>query len=117
MVGRLILGLALPMLLLWQALALARSAPGDPVAPWAKAPAVVVVGARTDDARLPLVQDAVAFWNRSFAELGSAFRVGPVTQAAGAVQVDELRAKRCRPAGYKPGLREMRSSSEPPRYW
>ena len=92
MVGRLIPGLALPMLLLWQALALARSAPGDPVAPWTKVPAVVVVGARTDDPRLPLVRDAVAFWNRSFAELGSAFRLGPVTQAAGAVPADELRA-------------------------
>ena len=42
--------------------------------------------------RVPLVQDAVAFWNRSFAELGSAFRLGPVTQATGAVPVDELRA-------------------------
>jgi hypothetical protein len=41
---------------------------------------------------LPPVQDAVAFWNRSFAELGSAFRLGPVSQAAGAVPADELRA-------------------------
>ena len=84
--------LALPLLLLCQALVLARSAPGDPVAPWAKVPAVVVVGARTDDARLPLVRDAVAFWNHTFAELGSTFRLGPVSQAGGSVTADELRA-------------------------
>jgi len=84
--------LALPLLLLCQALVLARSAPGDPLAPWAKVPTVVVVGARTDDARLPPVRDAVAFWNRSFAELGSAFRLGPVTEGRGAVPADELRA-------------------------
>jgi hypothetical protein len=92
MVRLLILGLAPLLTLLCHATAPARSAAGDPVAPWAKVPAVVVVGARTDDARLPLVRDAVVFWNRSFAELGSAFRLGPVTQAGGAVPADELRA-------------------------
>jgi hypothetical protein len=51
----------------------------------------VVFGANANDARLPLVGDAVAFWNRSFAELGSAFRLGSVSQAVGAIQVDELR--------------------------
>ena len=86
MVGRLILTLVLLFPLWCQAQASARSAPGDPVAPWAKVPAVVVVGARTDDARLPLVRDAVAFWNRSFAELGSAFRLWPVTQVGGPAQ-------------------------------
>ena len=87
-----ILGLALLLLLLGQPQPLARSAGGDPVAPWAKVPAVVVIGARTDDARLPLVRDAVAFWNSTFVELGSAFRLGAVSQADGAVPVDELRA-------------------------
>jgi hypothetical protein len=91
-VGRVFLGLALALPLSCQAQALARSAAGPLVAPWAKVPAVVVVGWSANDARLPLVRDAVAFWNRSLAELGSAFRLGPVTQAAGAAQVDELRA-------------------------
>ena len=90
--ARLILGLVLLLPLSCQAQAVARSAPGDPVAPWVKIPAVVIVGARTDDARLPLVRDAVSFWNRSFAELGSAFRLGPVSQAGGAVPADELHA-------------------------
>lgn len=92
MVGRLTLGLALLLPLSCQAQAPGRSVAGPPVALWAKVPAVVVVVASVNDARLPLVRDAVAFWNRSLAELGSAFRLGPVTQAAGTVPADELRA-------------------------
>ena len=88
----LILGLALLLSLSGQAQAPPRSGGGGSVLPWTKVPAVVVIGAEANDARVPLVQDAVAFWNRSFAELGSAFRLGPVTQAAGMVPVDELRA-------------------------
>jgi len=91
-VGHLILGLALLLPLSCQAQAPARSPAGGPVAPWTKVPAVVVVGANANDVRLPLVQDAVVFWNRSFAELGSAFRLGLVTQAAGAIPADELHA-------------------------
>jgi hypothetical protein len=91
MVGLLILGLALLVPLSCQAQAPARSAAGGSVAPWTNVPAVVVIGANPNDARVPLVLDAVAFWNRTFAELGSAFRLGPVTHAVGAVPVDELR--------------------------
>jgi hypothetical protein len=91
MIRRLILGLALLLCLSGQAQAPPRSGGGS-VLPWTKVPAVVVIGANANDARVPLVQDAVAFWNRSFAELGSAFRLGPVTRAAGTVPVDELRA-------------------------
>jgi hypothetical protein len=81
--------LALLLALSCQAQTPARSAAGSP-APWTKVPAVV--GANANDARLPLVGDAVAFWNRSFAELGSAFRLGLVSRADGAIPVDELRA-------------------------
>jgi Matrixin len=91
MVGRLILGLALLLPLSCQAQAPSRSGVGAPGAPWTKVPAVIVVGASTNDPRLPLVQDAVVFWNRSFAELGSAFRLGTVNQATGMVPIDELR--------------------------
>jgi Matrixin len=92
MVRHLIVAVAFVLPLSCEAQRPARSAAGGVVAAWTKVPAVVVVGANADDARLPLVQDAVAFWNRSFAELGCAFRLGPVSQAAGAVPADELRA-------------------------
>jgi hypothetical protein len=92
MVGRLIFVLALLLPLACQAQAPARSAAVGAVAPWTKVPALVVVGASANDARLPLVQDAVAFWNGRFSELGSAFRLGPVSRAVGAIPADELRA-------------------------
>ena len=55
------LGLALLPPLPCQAQAPAHSAAGGMVAPWTRVPAVVVVGANANDARVPLVEDAVAF--------------------------------------------------------
>jgi hypothetical protein len=46
---------------------------------WDRVPAVAVLGA-ADDPRQALVRDAVAFWNQTFSELGSRFRLGPVTR-------------------------------------
>jgi hypothetical protein len=46
---------------------------------WTKVPSVVIV-APAGDARVPLVHAAVAHWNSIFAAIGSAFRLGPVTQ-------------------------------------
>jgi hypothetical protein len=59
--------------------------------PWPKAPSVVVL-AQGNDGRAALVRDAVAFWNRTFAELGSALRLGPVTQVSSAIPATELAA-------------------------
>jgi Matrixin len=92
MVRRLIFGLALLLPLSCRAQTPAGSVAVGSVAPWTKVPVVVVVGASAGDPRLPLVRDAVAFWNRSSAELGSAFRLGPVKQASEAIPADELSA-------------------------
>jgi len=46
---------------------------------WWYAPRVVVVSAEHDP-RLPLVDEAVAYWNRTLAEIGSGFRLGPVAR-------------------------------------
>jgi Dual-action HEIGH metallo-peptidase len=62
-----------------------------PASAWPVVPSIVIVSAE-NDVRLPLVHEAVDFWNRSFAELGSAFRLGKVTQITGALPVDELKA-------------------------
>jgi hypothetical protein len=56
---------------------------------WTKVPSILVL-ATESDARLPLVRDAVLFWNRVFAEIGSAFRLGPVTPMVAAIAADEL---------------------------
>jgi hypothetical protein len=57
---------------------------------WTVVPSIAIV-ATENDGRLPLVREAVYFWNRSFAELGSAFRLGEVTQTTGTFPVDELK--------------------------
>jgi hypothetical protein len=45
--------------------------------PWQRVPTVAVISAE-DDPRLPVVDEAIAYWNGILAELGSAFRLGPV---------------------------------------
>jgi hypothetical protein len=50
--------------------------------PWKKHPAITVVS-RENDPRLPLVDEAVAFWNDQFVRIGSAFRLGPISHTIG----------------------------------
>jgi hypothetical protein len=57
--------------------------------PWAVLPSVSVVGP-TGGPRLPLVHDAIGFWNGVFVSLGSPFRLGPVSTADGAIPAAEL---------------------------
>jgi hypothetical protein len=49
---------------------------------WTKVPSVIIV-AQAGDARVPLVHAAIAHWNSVLAGIGSAFRVGSVTQRGG----------------------------------
>lgn len=51
---------------------------------WTKIPSITVVSAETDP-RIASVRDAVDFWNRTFAELGSPFRLGQLTIVPGSV--------------------------------
>jgi len=46
---------------------------------WPHTPTVTVIGAEVDP-RLGLVDEAVAFWNKTLEEIGSGFRLGPVTR-------------------------------------
>lgn len=47
-------------------------------------PAITVFGL-PGDPRVPMVHDAVAYWNQTFAEIGSGFRLGAISLTAGAV--------------------------------
>jgi hypothetical protein len=58
---------------------------------WTRIPAIAIL-ASPRDARVSLVHEAVAFWNRTLAETGSAFRLGPATLLVGNVPVAELLA-------------------------
>src|ERR1700675_2976366 len=56
----------------------------EPHQGWKLVPSIVVVSAEGDP-RLPLVGDAVAFWNNTLSELGSGFRLGALTQMVGTI--------------------------------
>jgi matrixin len=57
---------------------------------WTRAPAVTVVSA-PDDPRIPTVREAVAFWNQTFADLGTPFRLGAITLVEGSVPGSDMR--------------------------
>lgn len=57
-----------------------------------RVPAITVLSA-PDDRRLPLVNDAAAFWNRTLADLGSGFRLGAVSVTANTVLPGALGAQ------------------------
>lgn len=57
---------------------------------WQRTPSVAVVGA-DGDPRLPLVDEAVAFWNRTLQEIGSGFRLGAIAHLAQPVPEEALR--------------------------
>jgi putative ABC transport system substrate-binding protein len=57
---------------------------------WNLVPTITVVSA-AGDPRLPLVGDAVEFWNDTLAELGTQFRLGALTQVAGSVPVEDVK--------------------------
>jgi hypothetical protein len=56
---------------------------------WSRVPNVTVVAAEGDP-RIPAVIEAIDFWNRTFAELGTPFRLGKVTVVPGAVPDADL---------------------------
>ena len=56
---------------------------------WNKIPTSVVLG-QEGDSRNQLVNDAVDFWNKQLAEIGSGFRLGPVTLVTEIISQREL---------------------------
>ena len=57
--------------------------------PWAVVPIITVLGG-ANDPRVPLVRDAADYWNRTFAEIGTPFRLGALTLAAGMIPLERL---------------------------
>jgi hypothetical protein len=50
--------------------------------PWRDRPSITAVSV-ADDSRLRAVDEAVSFWNRTLEEIGSGFRLGPITRTTG----------------------------------
>jgi hypothetical protein len=58
---------------------------------WSFVPSITVLSTEPGDPRLPLVSDAVAFWNKAFSALGTPFRLGALTPVTGAIPVEDLK--------------------------
>jgi hypothetical protein len=57
--------------------------------PWRVMPKIVVIGP-SGDPRQPAVDEAVAFWNRTFTQLGSGFRLGAVSRMVRPISEEAL---------------------------
>lgn len=64
-------------LLLVCAIQIAHPSTAGAPAPWT-GPLVVGLAASADDQRLPLVHEAIRYWNNMLDEIGATFRLGPV---------------------------------------
>jgi len=58
---------------------------------WTKLPAILVA-APEQDPRLPPTRQAIDFWNQTFADIGTPFRLGPVTYTTETIPVGLLTA-------------------------
>jgi hypothetical protein len=58
---------------------------------WKKIPSVTVVSA-AGDSRLEAVREAIAFWNRTFADLGTPFRLGNVALVTGTIPDHDIQS-------------------------
>ena len=58
--------------------------------PWDKVPNIMVLATTGDDMRLPLVNEAVVFWNKQLDQAGVTFRLGTVTVLERTVPVQLL---------------------------
>jgi hypothetical protein len=77
---------------LWTLVLLASGSPLAQPRGWRHVPSITVVGPNADDVRLGLVDEAVAFWNRTFEELDSGFRLGSVTRVVAKVPDQALQS-------------------------
>jgi hypothetical protein len=69
----------------------AHMAHGQSAVAWDYTPKITVIGS-DGDPRLGLVDEAVAFWNTTLEEIGSGFRLGPVSRIVQPVPEEALQA-------------------------
>jgi hypothetical protein len=59
--------------------------------PWQRTPTITVMSVDDKDPRHALVEEAIAFWNRTLQEFDSGFRLGPAVRRAAAIPEEGLR--------------------------
>jgi len=60
--------------------------------PWQRTPTIAVLATDDSDPRYSLVDEAVAFWNKTLQELGSGLCLGPIVRRAMPIPEEGLRA-------------------------
>jgi hypothetical protein len=58
---------------------------------WTRVPKITVVSAQ-DDPRIGPLREAIDYWNRTFAELGTPFHLGEITLVSGSVPDSDIQA-------------------------
>jgi hypothetical protein len=58
--------------------------------PWRHAPTLAAISSAESDPRLGLVDEAVAFWNKTLEEIGSGFRLPPAVRTPSVMQTWSL---------------------------
>jgi hypothetical protein len=76
---------------------------------WRRIPDITVVSP-AGDPRLPVVREAVDFWNGTFAALGTSFRLGPIACVVGELPVADLQALSAATAGAWPSGAMLRGA-------
>ena len=80
--------------------------------PWRHAPTLAAISSAEGDPRLGLVDEAVAFWNKTLEEIGSGFRLPPAERLVKPVPEDALQVLSrsivggSRPVDVPPALRD-----------
>jgi hypothetical protein len=64
----------------------------NPSRGWSKIP-TVVISAKDGDPRIQLVIEAVDFWNKQLSEIGSGFRLGPITFTKETIPAEDLETR------------------------
>ena len=56
---------------------------------WSKVPSVVLVSPE-NDSRIQAAYEAINFWNQTFAQIGTSFRLGSVTHTAEKIPANQM---------------------------
>lgn len=74
--------------------------------PWHRAPTIVIISAQGDP-RLSLVDEALAFWNKTLEEVGSGLRLGPAGRLVQPIPEEALQSLSRSIVGASRGSREV----------
>ena len=78
----------------------------EPEQPWHKIPSIAVLAA-TDDRRVGMLTESVAFWNEQLEQIGSPFRLGAISHSVEGVSPDAIARLSARFSDRRPSTRSF----------